>query len=47
MAYMDGKLYIAGLSNEEFSSKLRRIPFPFRDEVSNNSLEIFQASAAR
>ena len=33
MSYVDGALLVAGLSNEEFSSKLRRIPFPFPDEV--------------
>jgi len=35
---------IAGLSNEEFSSKLRRIPFPFSDEVTGSNLEIFHVS---
>ena len=40
----DGALLVAGLSNEEFSSKLRRIPFPFGDEVADNSLEIFHVS---
>jgi hypothetical protein len=44
MAYIDGALLVAGLSNEEFSSKLRRIPFPFRDEVRDNNLEIFHVS---
>ncbi|MEO8697160.1 MAG: hypothetical protein ABI658_26870 [Acidimicrobiales bacterium] len=44
MAYIDGALLVAGLSNEEFASKLRRIPFPFRDEVTDNSLEIFHVS---
>ena len=44
MEYVDGALLVAGLSNEEFSSKLRRIPFPFRDEVSDNNLEIFHVS---
>jgi hypothetical protein len=29
MAYHDGNLYVAGLSNEEFSSSFRVIPFPF------------------
>jgi hypothetical protein len=43
MAYIDGTLLVAGLSNEEFSSKLRRIPFPFQDGVTNN-LEIFHVS---
>ena len=44
MAFIDGALLVAGLSNEEFASKLRRIPFPFRDEVTDNSLEIFHVS---
>jgi len=48
MAYVDGFLLVAGLSNEEFSSKLRRIPFPFDDEtvekVADNNLEIFHVS---
>jgi len=44
MAYVDGALLVAGLSNEEFSSKLRRIPFPFADQVTANNLEIFHVS---
>ncbi len=45
MAYSDGALLVAGLSNEEFASKLRRIPFPFGtgDTVAGN-LEIFHVS---
>ena len=30
MAYLDGKVIVAGLSNEEFNSDLRTIPFPFK-----------------
>lgn len=44
MAYVDGALIVAGLSNEEFSSKLRRIPFPFNGAVSGSNLEIFHVS---
>jgi hypothetical protein len=44
LAYVDGMLLIAGLSNEEFSSRLRRIPFPFRDGATGSSLEIFHVS---
>jgi hypothetical protein len=44
MAYVDGALLAAGLSNEEFSSKLRRIPFPFGAEPAANNLEIFHVS---
>ena len=29
LAYVDGTLLVAGMSNEEFASNLRRIPFPF------------------
>ncbi len=44
MAYADGTLLIAGLSNEEFSAKLRRVPFPFSAGISGSSLEIFHVS---
>jgi len=44
MAYVDGFLFVAGLSNEEFSSKLRRIPFPFGEASRANNLEIFHVS---
>jgi hypothetical protein len=30
MAFSDGRLYIAGLSNEEFASKLRSVKYPSR-----------------
>src|SRR3984957_1829506 len=43
-AHAGDALVIAGLSNEEFSSRLRRIPFPFRDGVTGSSLEIFHVS---
>lgn len=44
MAYVDGVLLVAGASNEEFSSTLRRIPFPFTGSTLANSLEIFHVS---
>ncbi|MBV9356437.1 MAG: hypothetical protein JO023_13025, partial [Chloroflexi bacterium] len=47
MAYVDGTLIVAGASNEEFSSTLRRIPFPFDgvgDHETRNSLEIYHVS---
>ncbi len=44
MSYVDGLLLVAGTSNEEFSSTLRRIPFPFNGEAESNSLEIFHVS---
>jgi hypothetical protein len=47
MAYVDGILLVAGASNEEFSSTLRRIPFPFRGDTRMNSLEIYHVSHGR
>lgn len=44
LAYADGTLYVAGLSNEEFSSTLWKIPFPFRDGVTATTLEIFHGA---
>ena len=47
LAYADGLLLVAGSSNEEFSSTLRRIPFPFNGDAQSNSLEIFHVSHGR
>ena len=47
MAYVDGVLLVAGASNEEFSSALRRFPFPFNGNAQSNSLEIYHVSHAR
>jgi len=44
MAYVDGTLLVAGLSNEEFASTLRRIPFPFDGRQESTALEIFHVS---
>ncbi|MGZ4757375.1 MAG: hypothetical protein ACXWA9_20935, partial [Acidimicrobiia bacterium] len=44
LAYVNGVLLVAGMSNEEFSSNLRRIPFPFSGDMVDNSLEIFHVS---
>lgn len=39
--YYDGELFVAGVSNEEFSSTLRRIPFPFTGEYSASKIGIY------
>ena len=44
MSYVDGVLLVAGASNEEFASTLRRIPFPFNGGSRANSLEIYHVS---
>ncbi len=46
MALTDGKLWIAGLSNEEFASKLRAIPYPFNTVDQGASVEIFHGNHA-
>jgi hypothetical protein len=47
MAFIDGELYVAGLSGEEFSSKLRRLPYPFTNKTTAVQLEIFHPSHDR
>jgi hypothetical protein len=45
LLFLDGKLYVAGLSNEEFASKLRTIPYPFADAATSGaSIEIFHGA---
>jgi len=41
MKWREGELFVAGLSNQEFSSTLRRIRFPFTAQQSVSSIEIF------
>jgi hypothetical protein len=41
MKWRDGELFIAGLSNQEFSSTLRRIKYPFDSQQAITSVEIF------
>ncbi len=44
LAFVDGRVFIAGLSNEEFSSRLLAIPFPFSKTEPGTSLEIFHGA---
>jgi hypothetical protein len=44
LVYDNGKVYITGLSNEEFSSSMWIAPFPFNKEVSTRSLEIYHGA---
>ncbi len=44
LAFVDGVLLVAGASNEEFVSTLRRIPYPFTGTAAASSLEIFHVS---
>lgn len=47
MSLVDGKLYVTGLSNEEFSSKFWAIPYPFAKADQGTSVEIWHTSHAR
>jgi hypothetical protein len=44
LRYVDGKVIVAGLSNEEFSSNLRAIPFPFQQAAQGAKIEIYHGS---
>jgi hypothetical protein len=44
MAFADGRLWVAGLSNEEFASKLRAIPYPFATVDRGVSVEIYHGN---
>jgi len=44
LGFVDGKLYIAGLSNEEFASKLRSVEFPFKSGDTATSVEIIHTA---
>jgi hypothetical protein len=47
MAFIDGELYVSGLSGDEFSSKLRRFQYPFTNKTQSVQLEIFHPSHDR
>ena len=41
MKWREGELFIAGLSNQDFASTLRRVKFPFDSQQSITSVEIY------
>ncbi len=45
LAYSDGRVFVAGLSNEEFSSRLIAIPYPFSSEgIDGAAIEIYHGA---
>ena len=44
LAFADGKVWVAGLSNEEFASKLRAVPYPFNTIDAGTSVEIYHGN---
>ena len=47
LAYVDGRVYVAGLSNEKFSSRLVSIPYPFASADDGTSVEIYHGAHGR
>ena len=47
LAFTEGRVLVAGLSNEEFASTLRAIPFPFKEMTTPTSVEIYHGAHGR
>ncbi len=47
IAFFEDRVLIAGLSNEEFASTFRAIPFPFKTVAHGTSVEIYHGSHGR
>jgi hypothetical protein len=44
MAYVNGNIMVAGLSNEEWQSALRSIPYPFKSLAKSATVQIWHSS---
>ena len=44
LAFVDGRVYVAGLSNEQFASRLISIPYPFTTVDNGTSVEIYHGA---
>ena len=47
LKFHNGDVFVAGVSNQEFSSTLRRIPYPFTGAASETQLEIYHVAHGR
>jgi hypothetical protein len=47
IAFLEDRVLVAGLSNEEFASTLRAIPFPFKTVPNGTSVEIYHGAHGR
>jgi hypothetical protein len=47
IAFLEDRVLIAGLSNEEFASTLRAVPFPFKTVANGTSVEIYHGAHGR
>lgn len=44
LKFVKDKLYVAGLSNEEFASTLRTVSYPFDGKVANSGIQIYHGA---
>ena len=47
MAFVDGRVFVAGLSTEEFASTLWAIPYPFTEAGKGTGIQIFHGAHGR
>jgi hypothetical protein len=47
IAFVNGNVLVAGLSNQEFASDLRSIPFPFKGEAEGAGIKMYHGSHGR
>jgi hypothetical protein len=47
MSYLDGKVLVAGLSNQDFASDMRSIPFPFNKVEKGTGIRMWHAAHGR
>jgi len=47
MAFMDGRVFVSGLSNEEFASTLWALPYPFGESTKGSGIKIYHAAHAK
>ncbi|MBM3766431.1 MAG: hypothetical protein FJW32_13665 [Acidobacteria bacterium] len=47
IGYAEGRVFVAGLSNEEFASSLRSFPYPFKAADKGAGIEIFHGAHGR
>jgi hypothetical protein len=47
IAFVNGNVLVAGLSNQEFASDLRSIPFPFKGEAVGAGIKMYHGSHGR
>lgn len=44
ISLIDNQVVVAGLSNEEFASNLRAIPYPFSEDIEGTALEVYHGA---